>query len=86
MNLGLAFRAEVVASQAASNLGIDSEMPRPLQSGGWFVLERVSGPDHTAGNITQDLGQEHMLSQVWRTVSISAASRPSPWNLAANFR
>lgn len=34
VSLGLAFRAEVVASQAASNLGIDSEMPRPLQSGG----------------------------------------------------
>lgn len=53
LNLGLAFRAEVVASQAASNLGIRSEMPRQPQSGGWLVLKRVSEPDHTAGNITQ---------------------------------
>lgn len=31
-------------------------MPRAAQSGGWLVLERVSGPDHTTSNINQALG------------------------------
>lgn len=50
---GWPFGVKSSRAKDALNLGIDSEMPRPPQSGGWFVLERVSEPNHAAGNTTQ---------------------------------
>lgn len=56
LGLGLAFRGEVIASQGRPQPGHRLGNAEAAQSGGWLVLERVSGPNHTTSNIAQALG------------------------------
>lgn len=53
---GLAFRGEAVASQGRPQPGHRLGNAEVAWSGGWFVLETVSGPYHITGNITQEPG------------------------------